>query len=55
MLGGRFLALGVAFNRLAPALKRLNRHLRTIEIETGRLLVVIGVVTRSNWLLAIDT
>jgi cytochrome c-type biogenesis protein len=49
-LGVPFLALGLAFDRLAPALKRLTPHLRAIEMGTGALLMVMGVVIFFNWL-----
>lgn len=53
-LGVPFLALGLAFDRLGPALKRLTPHLRIIEIVTGALLALMGVVVFFNWLLLIN-
>jgi cytochrome c-type biogenesis protein len=53
-LGVPFLALGLAFDRLAPALKRLTPYLRAVELVTGFLLAVIGVVIFFNWLLIIN-
>lgn len=53
-LGVPFLALGLAFDRLGPALKRLTPHLRTIEIVTGALLALMGIVIFFNWLLLIN-
>lgn len=53
-LGIPFVALGVAFDRVAPTLKRLTPHMRTIEIVTGSLLVLMGTVIFFNWLLVIN-
>ena len=54
-LGMPFLALGLGFDRLAPALKRLTPHLRAIELVTGGLLVLMGVVIYFNWLFYINS
>jgi len=54
-LGLPFLALGVAFDRMAPLLKRLNPHMRTIERITGGLLMVMGVAIFFNLLFFINT
>ncbi len=54
-LGIPFLALGAAFDWLAPALKRLNPYLRLVEIVTGCLLILMGVVIFFNWLLVINS
>ncbi len=54
-LGIPFLALGAAFDWLAPALKRLNPYLRLVEIVTGSLLILMGVVIFFNWLLLINS
>ena len=53
-LGVPFLALGLAFDRLAPGLKRLTPHMRVIEIVTGGLLALMGIVIFFNWLLLIN-
>ena len=53
-LGIPFLALGVAFDRIAPTLKRLTPYMRTIEFVTGALLVLMGIVIFFNWLLIIN-
>jgi cytochrome c-type biogenesis protein len=53
-LGLPFLALGAAFDRLAPTLKRLTPYARTIELLTGALLVLMGIVIYFNWLLVIN-
>lgn len=50
-LGVPFLALALAFDRLGPLLKRLTPHLHAIEIGTGILLVIMGVVIFCNWLI----
>lgn len=54
-LGLPFLALGAAFDRIAPALKRFAPRLRAIEVVTGLLLVLMGVVICFNWLLIINS
>ncbi len=53
-LGVPFLALALAFDRLAPALKRLTPYLRAIELGTGILLVVMGIVIFCNWLIYVN-
>lgn len=53
-LGVPFLALGAAFDRLAPALKRLTPYLRAIEVVTGVLLALMGVIIYFNWLLLLN-
>lgn len=53
-LGVPFLVLGAAFDRLAPALKRLTPYLPAIEVVTGALLALMGVVIFFNWLLFIN-
>lgn len=53
-LGIPFLALGVAFDRIAPTLKRLTPYMHTIEIVTGALLVLMGIVIFFDWLLIIN-
>ena len=53
-LGIPFLALGAAFDRLAPALKRLTPYLPAIEMVTGALLVLMGIVIFFNWLLILN-
>lgn len=54
-LGLPFLALGVAFDRLTPLLKRLTPRLRQIELVSGGLLAVMGVVIFFNWLFILNT
>jgi cytochrome c-type biogenesis protein len=54
-LGIPFLLLGLAFDRVAPLLKRLQPYLRIIELVTGALLVLMGVVIYFNWLLIINS
>lgn len=53
-LGVPFLVLGATFDRLAPALKRLTPYLPAIEVVTGALLALMGVVIFFNWLLFIN-
>lgn len=50
-----FLALGLAFDRLAPLLKRMRRWSRAIEVLTGLLLVGMGVMILMNWLLIVNS
>lgn len=54
-LGLPFLALGVAFDQLAPRLKRLTPHLRTIERVTGALLAFMGLAIFFNWLFVMNS
>lgn len=54
-LGLPFLALGFAFDRLAPQLKRLTPYMRTIERVTGALLVFMGIAIFFNWLFVLNT
>ena len=53
-LGVPFLALGAAFDRIAPTLKRLTPYLHAIEVVTGALLVLMGIVIYFNWLLLLN-
>ncbi|GAC1448079.1 MAG: cytochrome c biogenesis protein CcdA [Ktedonobacterales bacterium] len=54
-LGLPFLAVGAAFDRLAPALKRLAPYLGAIERTSGLLLAGLGVAIFFNWLLVISS
>jgi cytochrome c-type biogenesis protein len=54
-LGVPFLALGAAFDWLAPGLKRLMPYARIVEIATGCLLIAMGVVIFFNWLLFLNS
>jgi cytochrome c-type biogenesis protein len=54
-LGLPFLALGVAFDRMAPLLKRLTPHMRLIERVSGAMLMVMGVVIFFNWLFILNS
>lgn len=49
-LGLPFLAVGLGLDRMAGALRRLNRHARLVEIVSGLFLVVIGIMIYSNFL-----
>jgi len=53
-LGVPFLALGLAFETLAPRLKRLSPYLPLIERGTGVLLIALGVMVFFNWLLYLN-
>lgn len=54
-LGLPFLLVGAAFDRLAPALKRLSPYLPAIERVAGALLVALGIVIFFNWLLFVNS
>lgn len=54
-LGLPFLALGFAFDWLAPQLKRLTPHLPLIERVTGGLLMFMGVAIFFNWLFTLNS
>jgi len=54
-LGLPFIALGLAFDWLAPRLKRLTPHLRTVERVTGALLAFMGVAIFFNWLFVMNS
>jgi len=54
-LGVPFLLLGAAFDRIAPMLKRLTPRLRAVELVTGLLLALMGVVIFFNWLLIVNS
>ena len=47
-LGLPFLIIGVAFDSLAPLLKRIHRYTRLIYITSGLLLIVIGILILTN-------
>ena len=47
-LGVPFFASALAINRFFGAMSRIRRHYRTIEIVSGALLVVIGVLIFTN-------
>lgn len=50
-LGVPFLLLGLGFNQLSQLLKWLKPHLRKIEVVTGILMVVVGIIIFLNLLL----
>ena len=47
-LGLPFLVIGLAFDSLAPALRRIQRYTRTIHVISGLLLLIIGILTLAN-------
>jgi len=49
-LGLPFLVMGVAFDFMAPLVRRINRYSRAIYVVTGCLLVVMGILVLGNWL-----
>ncbi|HLY31729.1 MAG TPA: cytochrome c biogenesis CcdA family protein [Ktedonobacterales bacterium] len=54
-LGIPFLALGIAFDRMTPLLKRLRPYMQIIEWVTGALLAFMGVAIFFNWLFYINS
>ena len=53
-LGGPFLLTGLAVNRFLTISKKIKRHMRVIEIVSGVLLVVIGVLVFTDSLQALS-
>jgi len=47
-IGVPFLLMGVAFDSLAPWLKRINRYSREINIVSGVLLIAVGILILMN-------
>lgn len=47
-LGIPFLAIGLSMDRASLILKRFRRHMRTIQIASGLLLIAIGVMILTN-------
>jgi len=57
-LGLPFLAIGLAFDSLAPLLRRIQRYTRIIHIISGLLLIIIGVlvlVDKIRWFSTLAT
>lgn len=54
-LGIPFLIVGIAFDSIAPLLKRIYRHSRAIYISGGTLLIVVGILTLTNKLVIFST
>ncbi|MBM4432442.1 MAG: cytochrome C biogenesis protein CcsB [Chloroflexi bacterium] len=50
-LGLPFLIIGVAFDALAPLLKRIQRYSNLIYLISGALLIAIGILTLANRLI----
>lgn len=50
-LGLPFLIIGVAFDSLAPLLKRIQRYSQIIHIISGLLLILIGILILTNKIL----
>lgn len=53
-LGGPFLLTGLAVNRFLTISRKIKRHMRVIEIVSGVLLVVIGVLVFTDSLQALS-
>jgi cytochrome c-type biogenesis protein len=49
-LGLPFLVVGIAFDFVAPLIKKINRYSRVIYMVSGSLLVIMGVLVLGNWL-----
>jgi cytochrome c-type biogenesis protein len=49
-LGIPFLLVGLAVDRMGAALRRLHRHLQTIQVITGVVLIIFGVLLFMGWL-----
>lgn len=47
-LGVPFLIIGAAFDKIAPLLKRIRRYSTVINIVSGALLVVVGILILTN-------
>ncbi|MFI5267336.1 MAG: cytochrome c biogenesis CcdA family protein [Chloroflexota bacterium] len=50
-LGVPFVALAAGLGWLAPMIRGLKAHMRSVEVVSGAFLVVVGVLVASNWLL----
>jgi cytochrome c-type biogenesis protein len=53
-LGIPFLLLGLGLDRFSKALKLLKPHLGKIEIATGVVMILVGVMIYFNWLLYLN-
>jgi cytochrome c-type biogenesis protein len=53
-LGIPFLLLGLGLDRFSKVLKRLKPHLGKIEIVTGVVMILVGVMIYFNWLLYLN-
>ena len=54
-LGLPFLIIGVAFDSLAPLLKRIQRYTRPIYVTSGLLLIAIGILILTNNLVRLSS
>ena len=54
-LGIPFLIMGIAFDSIAPLLKRIRRHSTAIYISGGVLLITVGILTLTNKLVVFST
>jgi len=53
-LGIPFLLLGLGLDRFSKALKWLKPHLGKIEVATGAVMILVGVMIYFNWLLYLN-
>ena len=54
-LGLPFLIIGIAFDSLAPLLKRIQRYTRLIYVTSGLLLIAIGILILTNNLVRLSS
>jgi len=47
-LGIPFLIIGVAFDRVTPLLKRIQRHSKAVYITSGAVLIVLGILVTTG-------
>ena len=53
-MGLPFLLLGLGLNQVSTVLKWLKPHLRKIEVSTGVVLILVGVMIYFNWLVYLN-
>ncbi len=53
-MGLPFLLLGLGLNQVSTVLKWLGPHLRKIEVSTGIVLILVGVMIYFNWLVYLN-
>lgn len=54
-LGLPFLAVGIAFDSLVPALKRLQRYTGALQIASGLLLIAVGILVLTGKILWVSS
>jgi len=53
-MGLPFLLLGLGLNQVSNVLKWLKPHLRKVEVSTGVVLILVGVMIYFNWLVYLN-